>query len=187
MNAISRLEADILQRITAALTNPEQAYPKIDVQAWPDRPADYKMLHPQGAALLVYKGKKYSDNVKNDDKAEFELAIMARTLHEPNTEAPIGTGVYELLSTCIDALHGWRSEYATRPLTIVSDGFNLYGEGVWTYSIRFTVPVFPRINLPRTIGPWAEAADVAGDLAPHLNQVHYLFEPKAFDPQGEPR
>ena len=184
MNAISHLEADILQRITVALTNPEQVHPKIDVQAWPDRPADFKMLHPQGAALLVYKGKKYSDNVKNDDKAEFELAVMARTLHEPSTEVTLGTGMYELLSTCIDALHGWRSEHATRPLTIGSDTFNTYGEGVWSYSIRFIVPVFPRINLPPTIGPWAEAADGAGVNAPHLNQTTYLFEPQIFDPKS---
>ena len=185
MNQILNLESDILARLTAALTNPEQTHPKVDVQAWPDRPASFKLSHPQGAALLVYKGKKYSDDTKKDDKAEFEVAVMARTLHEPNPEANIGTGMYALLECCVDALRGWRSKFATKELSIVSDGFTSYNEGVWTYTIRFTVPVYPLINLPLPVGPWHDAADItesAGQSVPNLNQLNYVY-----DPQGEPQ
>lgn len=180
MSNILGLESDVLARLTLALTNPQSRHPKVDVQAWPDRPANYKMLHPQGAALLVYKGTKYSDNVKADDKVEFELAVMARTLHEPNPDDPIGTGMYSLLKACLDVLHGWRSDFATRELVIISDGFTSYGEGVWTYTIRFVVPVFPRISLPPTIGPWTDGFDATGADKPNLTQVNYVY-----DPQGD--
>ena len=82
-------ENAVIARIAAALTLVGQSHPKVEVRAWPDRPRDYRMTHPKGAALVIYRGSKYAHHatagqlVSYED--EFELGLISRTVREANT------------------------------------------------------------------------------------------------------
>ena len=171
------LEAEILTRITAALTNAGQQYPKVDVQSWPDNPANFSASHPLGTVLLIYKGTKYAQNTSSNDVAEYEISVLARTLREPNTvaEGVLGVGMYDLLNVIIGAIHGWHPDYAAGQLLVATEGFQSYTEGVWTYSIRATAPLFPRVGIEPVIGPWT---DVHCQNAPPLTHVEFEFRPE---------
>lgn len=145
---ILMLEKSIVQRITEALTLPGQQHPKVDVQAWPSKPREYKMTHPYGCALVLYRGSKYSDDkstggqyVEYDDS--FEIGLLSRTLREPNVPdtANAGRGIYELIESCRDALMGWQPDQARSIVRIKAIEFDDYSEGTWGYSLRFSVPM----------------------------------------------
>lgn len=176
------LEAEILARISAALTNAGQQYPKVDVQSWPDNPANFSASHPLGTVLLIYKGTKYAPNTSANDVAEYEISVMARTLRDPNpltADDVAGVGMHELLNTIIAAIHGWRPDCSSGQLLVGSEGFQGYTEGVWTYSIRATAPLFPRVAIDPVIGPWT---DVHCQNAPKLTRIEYEYTP---DPVAE--
>ena len=169
------LEGEILTRLVAALTNAGQAHPKVDVQSWPDNPANFSASHPLGTVLLIYKGTTYAPSTTGNDVAEYEISVLSRTLRDPNplgADDVAGVGMYELLHTIIAAIHGWRPEYAVNQLLVVSDGFQGYAEGTWTYSIRITVPMFPRVAMEHVIGPWT---DTHCETAPPLKQTDFVL------------
>lgn len=167
MSAVALTENAIIARITAALTLNGQLHPKVEVRAWPDRPRDYRMTHPKGAALVIYRGSKFGHHatagqlVSYED--EFELGLVSRTLREANTpdatDAAEGVGIYDLLETCRNTLLGWAPQQASGQVRIISVDFDDYVEGTWGYSLRFAVPMTTVANRPRPPGPWAVADD----------------------------
>jgi len=177
MSTVGLVENTIIDRITAAMTLPGQKHPKIEVRAWPERPRDYRMTHPKGAALVIYRGSKYEHHttagqlVKYDD--EFELGLLSRTLREANTpsqaDAAEGVGIYDLLETCRNTLLGWTPPQARDPVQIVSVEFDDYTEGTWGYSLRFAVPMLTVANRPRPPGPSPITDE---DAATALLQTH---------------
>ena len=186
INRMHALEAEILARLSASLTIEGQAYPKVDVQAWPDNPKNFTMRHPLGTVLAIYKGTKYAKDSSTNDIAEYELSVMSRTLRDANptdtVTQTLGVGVYALIDTVVSTLHGWKPDLATGKLLVTSDGFDNYLEGVWTYSIRTTVPMFPRILFDPapliTTGPWTDETCLT---APNLTEANHVYEPN----QGE--
>jgi hypothetical protein len=176
MSAVAATEAEIVQRIAQALTLPEQSLPKVEVRAWPDRPRDYRMTHPKGAALVIYRGSKFNHHatagqlVSYED--EFELGLVSRSLRDAaskqdSTDAAEGVGIYDLLETCRNTLLGWTPQQASGQVRIVSVDFDDYVEGTWGYSLRFAIPMTTVANRPRPPGPWAVADD---DNAPAMSQ-----------------
>lgn len=166
MSAIGQLEAAIVARIGAALTLPGQAHPKVDVRAWPERAREYKMTHPHGCAMVIYKGSKFAQDQSTAGllvtyEAEFELGLISRTLREANlpSVADVGgtasTGIYDLLESCRIALLGWQPALAAGAVRLRSEDFDDYVEGTWGYSLRFLVPMMTVAERPCPPGPWA--------------------------------
>ena len=185
MSRIGELEAAVVARIAAALTVPGQAHPKVEVRAWPENARHYKMTHPLGCAMVIYKGAKFNQDQamagqRVDMEAEFELGLISRTLREPNAPAPegaVGAGIYDLLETCRDALLGWQPEHAAGQVRLHGEQFDDYTEGTWGYSVRLTVPLVLIAQRQCPPGPWADAGlNACCDTAPPLTDV-YLTHP----------
>ncbi len=194
MSVIGTLETAIVSRITAALTLPGQAHPKVEVRAWPERARDYKMTHPHGCAMVIYKGSKFSQDQSTAGhlvafEAEFELGLISRTLREPNTpetgaatpgqaqpgpgQAARGTGIYDLLETCRGALLGWQPDQAAGSVRLRAEDFDDYTEGTWGYSLRFVVPMLTVAERHCPPGPWAfDAPNSCCVDAPPLTQLN---------------
>ena len=185
MSRIANLEREILDQLINALMLPDKPHPKVDVQAWPDNPTTFRMVHPMGTVLLIYKGTTYAKSSADRDIAEYEITIMSRTLRDPNptdgVTTPLGVGMYELLDTLVKAIHGWRPEYAVDQLRVNSDGFQGYTEGVWSYSLRTSVPLFASIALAPSTGPWT---DQDCRTAPPLKQTDYVYQSQTSTNQG---
>lgn len=181
MSVIGTLESGIVSRITAALSLPGQAHPKVEVRAWPERARDYKMTHPHGCAMVIYKGSKFSQDQSTAGhlvafEAEFELGLISRTLREPNTPetgAALGTGIYDLLETCRGALLGWQPDQAAGAVRLRAEDFDDYTEGTWGYSLRFVVPMLTVAERHCPPGPWAfDAPNSCCVDAPPLTQLN---------------
>lgn len=159
--SVAALESAIVQRLAAALTRPHQQHPCVDVLAWPQRPREFRMTHPHGAALVIYRGSSFAHGATAQQRLAwedaFELGLIARTLRGPQQpmqatqptqggDAPApGVGMYDLLHTCRHALLGWVPEGACAPVRMVSVDFDDYHEGTWAYSLRFAVPMLAAI------------------------------------------
>jgi hypothetical protein len=150
VSTVAATESEIVARLAQALTLPDQSLPKVEVRAWPDRPREYRMTHPKGAVLVIFRGGVYTHQatagqlVRYED--EFELGLISRTLRDAasaqdSSDAASGVGVYDLLETCRNTLLGWTPQSANGPARIVRVDFDDYAEGVWTYSLRFSIPM----------------------------------------------
>jgi hypothetical protein len=182
MSSIGLLEAAIVARIGAALTLPGQTHPKVEVRAWPERAREYKMSHPHGCAMVIYKGSKFAQNQSTAGQlvgfeAEFELGLISRTLREPNApeaDAALGTGIYDLLESCRIALLGWQPDQAAGAVRLRSEDFDDYVEGTWGYSLRFLVPMMTVAERHCPPGPWAvDGPNSCCTDAPHLSQLTF--------------
>jgi hypothetical protein len=186
MSAIGLLEAAIVARIGAVLTLPGQTHPKVEVRAWPERAREYKMSHPHGCAMVIYKGSKFSQDQSTAGQlvgfeAEFELGLISRTLREPNVpsgapeaDAALGTGIYDLLESCRIALLGWQPDQAAGAVRLRSEDFDDYVEGTWGYSLRFLVPMMTVAERHCPPGPWAVDGPNSCCLdAPPLSQLTF--------------
>lgn len=172
-----RIEVAIVDRLKAAFTELGKPHPTIDVIAWPGRPDTYKLSHPIGACMVIYNGTKYDDShamagqaVYGD--AEFEIGILARTLreHQPpqgSASDALGTGAYDFLAVCRQALAGWRVPEAAGHVRVQKDSFTAYKEGEWGYSLFITMPTMTVIDIAEPDEPW-----MAGDST--LNTTGYV-------------
>lgn len=134
-------------------------------------PRDFKMLHPYGCVLVVYKGGKFKAGSTGgymvDGDADFEVAVMTRTLREPNAPElpePVGVGMYDLLESCKTALLGWQPADASAAMQVTGERFTEYHEGGWTYTQSWRVPMVTVANRRCPQGPWVH--DVCCDDAP---------------------
>lgn len=144
MTMIGSIEAEIVSKLVAALTRAGDPSPQVDVQAWPQRPKDYRMTHPIGAALVIYHGANYRDvetaiGTHALLEASFEIGLMARSLRNLNNGVELG--MYELIELSRNALMGWQPTAAAGAIAIKHDGFDDYHESVWQYHIKVSVPV----------------------------------------------
>lgn len=162
MSVIGTLEAAIVARLAAVLTLPAQVHPKVDVRAWPERPRDFKMTHPAGCAMVIYKRSVFDDSGSTNGMlvefdAEFEVGLISRTLREASSDAiaATGVGIYDLLESCRTALMGWQPEQAAGAVRLRSEEFDDYKEGTWGYSLRFCVPMRTVAERDCVTGPWA--------------------------------
>jgi hypothetical protein len=187
------LEEAIVARLAAAFTQPGNTHPCVDVQSWPDRPDAYRLAHPLGACLVMYRGTTFSDGEALGGQivewpAEFEIGVMARTLraHQlpvaPGTGSATPSGAYDLLQVARSACLGWRPEVAQRAVRPRREVFNSYHEGVWGYSFHIAVPMVTVVAVEDASGPWMEGG--CRD-EPLLTQVTY--EPIGDVPHGTTR
>jgi hypothetical protein len=170
MDFVRPCEKEMLARLSAALTLPGQSLPQVEVREWPNKPSTYSLGHPVGAVLVLYKGAGYSPRAGMgglgvmDVEAEFEVALLLRTLREPNApgrDEELGLGMYELLAKCRSALAGWRPAVATGVLQIKSDGFEGYEQGRWVYSLHCVLPL---LVVPDELPAGVECCEADGTL-----------------------
>lgn len=164
-SAIELVEAQLVQRITPALTRPGQALPVIEVRAWPNQPDKYKLSHPLGAALVIYKGARFDQSGAMAGQhlkweASFEVGVVVRTLRDnkQGTADDMGDGLtagaYDVLAAIRGAVGAWSPPASAGATRLVSEAFDGYSEGTWGYSLQIVVPMFTVQATPEVPGPF---------------------------------
>lgn len=133
---IANIETAIIERLKSKISD-------VLVEGFPEKPSEYKLLHPKGALLVSYAGSTFSepeavDIVLQTRKIEFDITVVMRHLrtHE---------GAYAYLDAVRTVLTGYRipgcsKMYPTREQFISEEN------GIWQYAITFTLTV-PAIEI----------------------------------------
>ncbi|MGH7948191.1 MAG: Gp37 family protein, partial [Candidatus Binataceae bacterium] len=146
---IGTIEGAIVEELRARLSG-------IEVARFPDKPESYRMTHRVGAALVVYRGASYGQQldtqiVAQERKLEFEVMVLVRDLGW-NTGGPgggAGPGAYEILEAVRRSLTGFTVPGA-RKMHPVKERFVERDKqgGVWIYGISFLVTALA-VEAPR--------------------------------------
>ena len=141
-----------LESVRARLAN---AIPDMAAELYPDKPAEYRLLHPRGAFLVGYGGSRTEqpalmDLVVQDRTVDVQVTIMQRLLNGRG-------GVLETLDDMIRVLVGFAPSDCGK-LFLKSDGFLGENGGIWQYAATFSA---------RTV----LTEDVDAQTAPLLNAI----------------
>lgn len=125
MSLVKNAEDLLLAALTTAL-------PEFAVEAFPERPADYSLLHPLGAVLVQYDGSTFGANQLNGAVAQprslrFVVVVIMRNLRDQS-------GCYDVLSRITQALASLRSPHLVAGATQLSESFLSEAQGVWMYA-----------------------------------------------------
>ncbi|MEW5970224.1 MAG: Gp37 family protein [Pseudomonadota bacterium] len=123
---IEILETAIVNRLKTAITD-------VKVEAIPDDPQNYKLLHPKGAILVHYSGSKFKapdlvDYIAQDRYVTFDVFLSIRGLRNNN-------GAYNYLETTKSLLTGFSTDDIGKMYPI-DESFQGQDNGLWHYYIR---------------------------------------------------
>lgn len=136
--SISTVENQIIERLKSKI-------PELHIEGFPEKPAEFRLVHPKGAILVHYQGGNYSEQkalavIVQDKKLEFSITIVIKHLrtHE---------GAYGYLDRVRNILTGFKPEGGNKMIP-VKDEFIGEDNGIWQYSINFTtvIPVLEDIE-----------------------------------------
>lgn len=118
----------------------------LTVEFYPEKPANYRLNHANGALLVNYAKSNYP---KHDDTAAiikprqmgFTVTIISRGLHDRYGAVPLVDWVLAMLS-------GYRPEHTDKTLAPVRDYFIQHQSGLWYYGVDFDVEAVHVQSLP---------------------------------------
>ena len=128
MATLKEMQADLLERVKSGITT-------MSVEPFPDKPADYKLLHPVGAVLVRYNGGSYSQPggmgfVRQDRRLDWELVVVTRSLNKGDGAA------YPILDALRVLLTGYRLPDCDK-LFPFKEEFLDEDNGIWQHTILF--------------------------------------------------
>lgn len=106
------------------------------VEGFPDKPAEFKLIHPKGAVLVHYQGGNYSEPkalgcIVQDKKLEFSITVVMKNLRNHS-------GAYEYLDRIREILTGFKPDNCSKMYPTKED-FLFEDSGLWQYSINFVL------------------------------------------------
>ena len=126
---ILEIEKAIINRLKSKIQG-------LEIDSFPEKPAEYRLLHAKGALLVRYGGCSYTerlatDFIVQDRKINFEVNVVMRhlTSHE---------GVYAYLDAVRIALTGFRPPHCGK-MYPVREEFLTEEAGIWHYVVTFSM------------------------------------------------
>ena len=125
---------DIKDLESAIVNTLKEALPDLLVEAYPDNPSSFKMIHPKGAVLVHYSGSKFNPSlfeevIVQERKLTYDFIILSRSLRG-------NSGIYETMDKIREALTGFQYDDTTKFYPI-DEEFILEENGLWQYGMRF--------------------------------------------------
>lgn len=123
--------SDLLTLENSVITQLATANLGVTIEPYPDRPADYTLLDPNGALLVVIQGSRYSPymNGVQTRTTRIIVTLLVRNLTSH-------TGAYPLLDAVLNALQGWQPA-GWQSVAAISEQFVTEDSGVWQYDLVF--------------------------------------------------
>lgn len=176
---IATVEAAIVAQLQSAVGG-------IEIAHYPSRPESYRMTHRVGAALVMYKGAQYGEQLDTaaiiqERRLAFEVTVMMRDLGWSYGGAAGGPdpGAYAILESIRAALTGFRVP-GCRKMRPVRERFIKRDRqgGVWIYAIGFelstvAVEASPADNFPLFIKGIAQ--EEGGQTAITVGAAQFTF------------
>ena len=107
------------------------------VEFYPEKPANYRLNHANGALLVNYAKSNYPQHndtasVIKPRQMGFTVTIISRGLHDRYGAVPLVDWVLAMLS-------GFRPEHTDKSLAPVRDYFIQHQSGLWYYGVDFEI------------------------------------------------
>ena len=124
----------------AIITKLQETLPELSIEAFPENPTEYELIHPLGSVLVQYDGSTFRPNKVTNGAAvqirdlRFVLALVLRNLRDSG-------GCYDVLQRAAEALGGLVIPGAVTCLTPVNESFSSEADGVWVYVQGYEVSV----------------------------------------------
>ena len=123
----------------AIVTKLQEAFPELEVIPYPDRAAEYELIHPLGSILVKYDSSTFEGDAglsmtAQPKRMKFMVVSLTRSLRSH-------CGCYEVLGRIREALLGFKM-LGFDQIKIDSEEFVDEDEGVWTYMQTFSVRTF---------------------------------------------
>ena len=136
MMTIADMEKTIIERLKDRISG-------VEVIAFPEKPAEYKLLHHKGAILVSYRGSSFSepratDVVVQERKVELDIVVVMRHLRSHE-------GAYAYLDAVRTILTGFRLPGCSKMYPLREEFISEEG-GIWQYAITFAFTM-PAIEL----------------------------------------
>jgi Gp37 protein. len=126
----------ILEIESAIINRLKEKIQGLEIGSFPEKPADYRLRHPNGALLVRYAGCTYNetlatDYIIQDRKISFEVNVLVRHLTSHK-------GVYAYLDAVRIALTGFKPPNCGKAYP-VKEEFITEDAGIWHYGITFSM------------------------------------------------
>ena len=123
------IEQAIIDRLKSRITD-------VPVEAFPERPSEYRLRHASGVLLVVYRGSKYTESQSagvavQARKQEWDVIIVSRNLRSHQN-------AYDLLDKVRAALSGYQVVPTAEIMAPIREQFINESNGIWQYGITFT-------------------------------------------------
>lgn len=131
---ITEIEDAIVARLKSTI-------PDRLVDSFPDKPSEFRLLHPKGAMLVRFRGSKYGEpqttgTVLQERTVEFDIVIVTRNLRDHS-------GAYIHLDAVRVALTGYKIPNSPcSKFYPVREEFIDESEGIWQYGITVATSLF---------------------------------------------
>ena len=126
---IREIENAIIERLKGGIQD-------LHVEGFPEKPAEFKLIHPKGAVLVHYQGSNYSEPkslgcIYQERKLEFSITVIIKHLRSHD-------GAYDYLDIVRQALTGFKPENCSKMYPL-KEYFLAEDNGIWQYSINFAM------------------------------------------------
>lgn len=127
--AIITTENEIINKLASTITT-------VKVEAFPDNPNLYKLIHPIGAILVAYSGSIFSDPTGYDffqqlEEMDFSLTLIVKGLRNQN-------GAYNYIDSIRTTLNNYKPTNCTQTYIKKVD-FLEEKDGEWQFGITYKV------------------------------------------------
>lgn len=126
---IREIENSIIEKL-------KSSFSELLIQGFPDKPAEFILLHPIGALLIHYQGSNYTSTnalnfITQENKKEFSITVVTRNLRS-------NKGAYEFIDGIKSVLTGFSPDGCSK-LSPSKDFFISEKGGIWQYGVNFTL------------------------------------------------
>lgn len=130
---IKDIENSIIQRLKEQIKD-------VHIEGFPEKPSEYKLIHPVGALLVHYQGASYSEPkslgcILQDKKLEFSITIVMKNLRSPKDAH---SGAYYYIDAINHVLSGFKLDGCSKMYPTKED-FLGEDNGIWQYGINFAL------------------------------------------------
>ena len=112
----------------------------VQIQGFPEKPSEFRLIHPIGALLVHYQGANYSEPkslgcIVQDKKFEFSITVVMKNLRSPQDAHQ---GAYDYIDAVNQTLTGYRIDGCSKMYPVKED-FIGEDNGIWQYGITFAL------------------------------------------------
>jgi phage gp37-like protein len=123
----------LLETETALINKLAELFPQLKVEAYPDNPESYRLVHPIGALLVRYAGEVSEDTGVQQILVQFERSVWNVVVVSRGLRSH--TGAYPVIDAVKDGLGGKIISGGTlRPAGV---RFLSEAGGVWYHAVAF--------------------------------------------------